>query len=181
MNAVTSRRRTRSATRDEGLETVAQDLNHPAVDLLAKYLALKWRMKAPTYVSLNRKVTALLGYWWICKPGSTIPETREEVECALNSGKLKAAVQPPLRLIEKPTRFAKALRRDKTKGYKNCVNLMRYLGGRHTIFSPRRSVGSMSPFCRFHTDDGSINVDGNGDHRLLSISSDPATTIHACL
>jgi hypothetical protein len=38
MNTVTSRRRTRGATQSEGTETVVQDLDHPAVGLLAKYL-----------------------------------------------------------------------------------------------------------------------------------------------
>jgi hypothetical protein len=86
-------------------------------------------MGAPTYVSLNRKVTDLLGYRWIYEPRPTIPKTRDAVCRALKSGKLKAAVKRPLYLIEKRTRFAKALHRDKIKGYKNCVNLMRYLRG----------------------------------------------------
>jgi hypothetical protein len=137
-------------------------------------------MKASTYVSLDPRVTPLLGYRWIREPGFTIPETREEVKRALNNGKLKAAVQPPLRLIEKPTRFAKALRRDKIKGYKNCVNLMRYLGRARTISSPRWSAGSAPPFSRLHAD-GSINVDGNGDRRLLLDTSSDSATIRARL
>ena len=74
--------------------------------------ALESIMKAPTYVSMDRKVTDLLGYHWVCEPGVTIPtitphdwsvdETNAVIR-ALECGKLKAAVRPPLRLDEKRT------------------------------------------------------------------------------
>ncbi|KAI9770967.1 MAG: hypothetical protein M1840_002671 [Geoglossum simile] len=170
MNADARRYRTRAT----GPDTVKQDSNRPAVKLLARYLQSK--MKAPTYVSMDPKVTTLLGYRWVCKPGVQIPKTNPAewsadqagaVMLALRRGKLKAVVKPALCLDTKRTPFAENLLREKEEGFQNCVNLIHY-------------VKETSPPLRFHTDDGSINVDGSG-HRGLSLdtSSDSATVIHA--
>ena len=148
-------------------------------------------MRAPTYVSMDRKVTDLLGYHWVCEPGVTIPKTKPDewsvdetnaVVRALECGKLKAAIKPPLYSDEKRTQFAEDLLRDKAERYRNCVYLMRYSTKQRTISSSRRSANSTSPPFRLHTDDRSIDVDGNGDHGLLlDTSSDSATATHAHL
>jgi hypothetical protein len=130
-------------------------------------------MRAPTYVSTDRKVTDLLGYHWVCEPGVTIPKTKPDewsigetnaVVRALECGKLKTAIKPPLHLNEKGTRFAEDLLHDKAERYRNCVYLMRYGTKRRTISSCRQSANSTSPPFRLHTDDRSIDVDENGDY-----------------
>jgi hypothetical protein len=71
---------------------------------------------------MDRKVTDLLGYHWVCEPGVTIPKTKPDewsvgetnaVVRALECGKLKAAIKPPLHLDEKRPRFAEDLLHDK--------------------------------------------------------------------
>ncbi|KAI9855637.1 MAG: hypothetical protein M1813_009683 [Trichoglossum hirsutum] len=185
MSTVVSQRQTRAV----GLETAVPDLDHPAINLLAEYL--QSTMKAPTYVSMDRKVTALLGYHWVCESGFTIPKTKlvkwsvdeiEAVKRALEYGTLKAVVEPPLHLDGKRTEFAEVLRRDRDERYWNCVNLMRYGRKRRTIPSSRRSANSESSPFQFHMDDRSNNVDGSGNRGpFLDTSSDSTTAIHARL
>ena len=116
-------------------------------------------MRAPTYVSMDRKVTDLLGYHWVANLGSktkpdewSIGETNAVVR-ALECGKLKAAIKPPLHLDEKRTQFAEDLLRDKAERYRNCVYLIRYRTKRRTISSSRQSANSTSPPFRLHTND----------------------------
>jgi hypothetical protein len=141
---------------------------------------------APTPVSTDRKVTGLLGYYWVCGPEFTIPKTKlvalsdDEVKAvvrALRCRKLKAVIKTPLCLDEKRTPFAEKLRRDRDRGYENCVYLMRSSRKRRAISS---SANSTSLAVRFYMDNGSIDIDGSGDHEpLLDISSDSATVIRA--
>ncbi|KAI9776694.1 MAG: hypothetical protein M1839_009421 [Geoglossum umbratile] len=179
----------RYLTRAKGLGTITQDSNNLAVKLMARHLQSK--MRAPTPVSTDRKVTALLGYYWVCGPGFTFPKTkltalsRDEVKAvvrALGSGKLKAAIRIPLCLDEKRTAFAEKLRRDRDRGYENCVYLMRPGKKRRTISSFQRTANPTSPAFLSHTDNRSIDINGSGDHGpLLDTSSDSATVIHAHL
>ncbi|KAI9773218.1 MAG: hypothetical protein M1839_002226 [Geoglossum umbratile] len=176
----------RYQTRAKGLGVITQDSNNLAVKLMARHL--QSMIGAPTPVSTDRKVTGLLGYRWVCGPGFTFPKTKlaalsdNEVKAvvrALGCGKLKAAIQTPLCLDEKRTLFAEKLRRDRVRGYENCVYLMRPSKKRRIISSSRRSANSTSRAFRFHTDNRSIDVDGSGDHGpLLDTSGDPATVIH---
>ncbi|KAI9760988.1 MAG: hypothetical protein M1840_002159 [Geoglossum simile] len=159
MSAVTSQRRIRGG---EGTETVVQDLDYPAVDLLTKYL--EQRIGTPTRVSLNCEVTNLLGYRWTCKPGFTIPKTREAVRRRLESGNLKAVVRPPLRLDEKRTLFAEQLILDKASGFRNCVGLMGSRKKRRKISPPSRSTNSTPPAPRIHTDSRRTDSDRGDDH-----------------
>ncbi|KAI9767648.1 MAG: hypothetical protein M1840_005519 [Geoglossum simile] len=170
----------RYQTRAKGLGVITQDSNNLAVKLMARHL--QSMMGAPTPVSTDRKVTGLLGYYWVCGPGFTIPKTKlvalsdDEVKAvvrALRCGKLKAAIKTPLCLDEKRTPFAEKLRRDRDRGYENCVYLIRPSRKRRTISSSRWSTNSASPAFRF---------DGSGDHGpLLDTSGDSATVIHAHL
>ncbi|KAI9772439.1 MAG: hypothetical protein M1840_000642 [Geoglossum simile] len=166
-------------------ETTTQDISNRAVKSLAEHL--KSKMGVPTPVSTDRGVTGLLGYRWVCGRGFTFPKTKlgalseEEIKAvvgALACGELEAAIKTPLCLDEKPTQFAEDLRLAKVRGYENCVYLNRPSKKRRAISSSQWSANSTPPAFRSYMDDGSIDVDGSGDHGPLLDNSGDSTRKH---
>jgi hypothetical protein len=89
----------------------------------------------------------------------------EVVMNALKCGNLKAAVKP-LCLDENPPNLLSV----------SFAIRSRIVCKRRKISSSPRSTNSKPQFLHFNTDNGSINTDGNGDHRLPSDTSSEAVT-----